>query len=148
MDTAECFTALYVIDSGLSMPCVIRTGLVMMAISGWEVLHYWWHVRTPHTGDLRSVQAGDVPPISRVHFEDAFDAVAPSVSPADLQRYIDWNSTFGSFRRMVWKCPHRNLNIYHSQYNARDLIATWSPCCLCLHPNAKTGQCHTRPLGW
>ena len=53
-------------------------------------------------GDLRSVQAGDVPPINRNHFEDAFDAVAPSVSPADLQRYIDWNGTFGSFRRMIW----------------------------------------------
>lgn len=52
-------------------------------------------------GDLLNVQADDVPPISRSHFQDAFDAVAPSVSPADLQRYVDWNGTFGSFRRMI-----------------------------------------------
>ena len=52
-------------------------------------------------GNLQHVKATDVPPISRKHFEDAFDAVAPSVTQADLQRYIDWNGIFGSFRRMV-----------------------------------------------
>jgi hypothetical protein len=34
------------------------------------------------------------------HFKEAYDEMSPSVSQADLQRYIDWNNQFGSFRRM------------------------------------------------
>jgi SpoVK/Ycf46/Vps4 family AAA+-type ATPase len=51
-------------------------------------------------GNLHKIDASDVPPIVRRHFDDAFECVMPSVSPSDLQRYIEWNSTFGSFRRM------------------------------------------------
>lgn len=51
-------------------------------------------------GDLRSIQAGDVPPICNDHFLEALDSVAPSVSQSDLSRYIEWNMQFGSFRRM------------------------------------------------
>ena len=51
--------------------------------------------------DLLHVRASDVPPIQMLHFEDALEAVAPSVSPGDLKRYLDWNAQFGSFRRMI-----------------------------------------------
>jgi len=51
-------------------------------------------------GNLSSIRAADVPSIDSRHFWDAFNAMAPSVSQADLKRYVDWNSTFGSFRRM------------------------------------------------
>lgn len=49
---------------------------------------------------LAEVRAGDVPPITRSHFVQALQGVGPSVSPADLQRYVDWNASFGSFQRM------------------------------------------------
>jgi SpoVK/Ycf46/Vps4 family AAA+-type ATPase len=57
-------------------------------------------VASSRSGNLHSIRANDVPPISKRHFDEAFDSVAPSVSTSDLKRYIDWNATFGSFRRM------------------------------------------------
>ncbi len=54
---------------------------------------------TSRQQDLLRIQAADVPPINMTHFEDALEAVAPSVSPGDLQRYLDWNAQFGSFRK-------------------------------------------------
>jgi SpoVK/Ycf46/Vps4 family AAA+-type ATPase len=51
-------------------------------------------------GNLKSIQASDVPHITMQHFKEAYDEMSPSVSQADLQRYIDWNNQFGSFRRM------------------------------------------------
>ena len=51
-------------------------------------------------GNLMEVRASDVPPITRGHFEEALERVAASVSQADLQRYIDWNNSFGSYRQM------------------------------------------------
>jgi hypothetical protein len=44
--------------------------------------------------------ASDVPPISMRHFEDALQSVGASVSTSDLDRYIEWNKTFGTYRRM------------------------------------------------
>ena len=44
--------------------------------------------------------ACEVPPITMKHFEDALQSVGASVSPSDLDRYIEWNSTFGTYRRM------------------------------------------------
>ena len=52
-------------------------------------------------GNLTRVRECDVPPITMGHFEEALQGVASSVSQADLQRYIDWNTTYGSYRRMV-----------------------------------------------
>lgn len=52
------------------------------------------------SGDLLNIAPGDVPPITARHFEEALEAVRPTVSPGDLQRYVDWNASFGSFRRM------------------------------------------------
>lgn len=49
-------------------------------------------------GNLQNVQARDIPPISVHHFAAAFSSVKPSVSQSDLQRYIQWNETFGSYR--------------------------------------------------
>ena len=51
-------------------------------------------------GDLKNISDSDVPPITLRHFDAAFDTVAPSVSQNDLKRYIDWNTTYGSYRRM------------------------------------------------
>jgi SpoVK/Ycf46/Vps4 family AAA+-type ATPase len=52
-------------------------------------------------GDLQNIDNSDVPPITLSHFLDAIEAVLPTVSSGDLQRYIDWNSSYGSFRRMT-----------------------------------------------
>lgn len=49
---------------------------------------------------LRNIRMDDLPFIETKHFEAAFDAVSSSVSQADLKRYINWNTEYGSFRRM------------------------------------------------
>ena len=51
-------------------------------------------------GGLGSIQAADMPPISLTHFKVALETVAPSVSAADLQKYVEWNSVFGTYRKM------------------------------------------------
>jgi SpoVK/Ycf46/Vps4 family AAA+-type ATPase len=51
-------------------------------------------------GNLKHIATRDVPPITVAHFLAAFESVMPSVSPSDLQRYIDWNTTYGSYRKM------------------------------------------------
>ena len=51
-------------------------------------------------GNLTRVRESDVPPITMGHFVDGLKGVCSSVSQADLQRYIDWNTTYGSYRRM------------------------------------------------
>ena len=51
-------------------------------------------------GGLGNIAVSDMPPIRRDHFEEALESVAPSVSTADLQRYIEWNSVYGSYRKM------------------------------------------------
>jgi SpoVK/Ycf46/Vps4 family AAA+-type ATPase len=50
------------------------------------------------SGRLSTVSRQNLPPISGEHFRKALSAVRPSVSQQDLQRYIDWNSSFGSYR--------------------------------------------------
>ena len=57
-------------------------------------------LQTTQQGGLGSIAAQDVPPVSVKHFEAAFESVLPSVSQGDLQRYIDWNKLYGSFRKM------------------------------------------------
>lgn len=51
-------------------------------------------------GGLRNIREEDVPPITAEHFQEALSTVTTSVSTSDLQRYIDWNSQYGSYRRM------------------------------------------------
>ena len=51
-------------------------------------------------GGLHDISVSDMPPIRRDHFEEALESVAPSVSKADLQRYVEWNSIYGSYRKM------------------------------------------------
>lgn len=51
-------------------------------------------------GNLLGISSADVPPIAVHHFNAALEAVMPTVSPGDLQRYVEWNASFGSFRRM------------------------------------------------
>lgn len=55
---------------------------------------------TRHSNSLQQINAHDVPPISMRHLEEALENVQPSVSPNDLQRYLDWNATYGSFRNI------------------------------------------------
>lgn len=52
-------------------------------------------------GDLNKIVNSEVPAISMNHFKDALESVLPTVSQSDLQRYIDWNTSYGSFRRMI-----------------------------------------------
>ena len=51
-------------------------------------------------GGLGNIAVSDMPPIRRDHFEEALESVAPSVSTADLQRYVEWNGVYGSYRKM------------------------------------------------
>lgn len=51
-------------------------------------------------GSIASISELDVPPISAADFAEALGAVSPSVSEADLTRYVDWNALFGSYRKM------------------------------------------------
>ena len=51
-------------------------------------------------GGLSRVQLNDMPSINKRHFEEALEAVAPSVSVSDLKRYVDWNGTYGTYRKM------------------------------------------------
>jgi SpoVK/Ycf46/Vps4 family AAA+-type ATPase len=49
--------------------------------------------------NVTSIREADIPQINRNHFDDALENVAPSVSQADLQKYIEWNSIYGSSNR-------------------------------------------------
>ena len=51
-------------------------------------------------GMLSSMRVEDVPAINTTHFKEALELVTPSVSQGDLVRYIDWNTLFGSYRRI------------------------------------------------
>ncbi len=44
------------------------------------------------------VEAKDVPHIAYKHFRQALRGMNPSVSPADLEVYIEWTKTYGSLR--------------------------------------------------
>ena len=48
-------------------------------------------------GDIATVDLEALPPISLDHFKDATRQVRPSVSDKDLDLYLEWNRTFGSF---------------------------------------------------
>lgn len=50
-------------------------------------------------GNLNNITAEDVPPVTFSHFEMALETVTPTVSQADLKRYLEWNSLYGSFKR-------------------------------------------------
>ena len=44
------------------------------------------------------VDANDLPPIAYKHFRQALRGMNPSVSPADLEVYVEWTKTYGSLR--------------------------------------------------
>ena len=44
------------------------------------------------------VNVGDVPPISYKHFKKSLKGTKPSVAPADLVQYEEWDATYGSKR--------------------------------------------------
>ena len=52
-----------------------------------------------HGNNVTSIRASDIPSICRRHFDDAMENVAPSVSQADLLKYVEWNSIYGSSNR-------------------------------------------------
>ena len=47
------------------------------------------------------VNADDVPPIAYKHFRQALRGMRPSVSPADLVQYIEWDKTYGTKRALT-----------------------------------------------
>eukprot|EP00981_Chlorochromonas_danica_P005092 scaffold1034_cov175-Ochromonas_danica.AAC.18 len=49
-------------------------------------------------GNLQNIRSCDIPPITINHFLKALATVKPTVSSTDLQRYLDWNNTYGSYR--------------------------------------------------
>jgi fidgetin-like protein 1 len=50
--------------------------------------------------ELDKIVATEVPPIAPRHFEEALSVLSASVSQEDLEKYIAWNATFGTYRRM------------------------------------------------
>jgi SpoVK/Ycf46/Vps4 family AAA+-type ATPase len=57
-------------------------------------------IAATHGNNLLHISADDVSSIAMRHFDEALEAVAPSVSQADLTRYLQWNAEFGSFRKL------------------------------------------------
>jgi hypothetical protein len=53
-----------------------------------------------HNRNLNDIDVEEMPPISMEHFQEALEAVLPTVTQSDLKRFIEWNAAFGSFRRM------------------------------------------------
>jgi hypothetical protein len=51
-------------------------------------------------GNLENINPRHIPPVTMKHFEIAFESVSPTVSPSDLSRYLEWNKTYGSFRKI------------------------------------------------
>lgn len=49
-------------------------------------------------GNLSNINERDISPLGTGHFVDAFQRVTASVSPGELDRYIKWNSEFGSYK--------------------------------------------------
>ena len=47
-------------------------------------------------GHVDGIQAGEVPPMELRHFETALRTVRASVSPSELERYLEWNRQYGS----------------------------------------------------
>jgi SpoVK/Ycf46/Vps4 family AAA+-type ATPase len=52
-------------------------------------------------GNISNVSKDELDHIQASHFNEAFSSVKPSVSSNDLQRYVDWNNAFGSYRLPV-----------------------------------------------
>ena len=52
-------------------------------------------------GNLATIRSSDVPQIANTHFEVALEAVRPTVSEGELDRYLDWNRQFGSFKNII-----------------------------------------------
>lgn len=53
-------------------------------------------VRSISISDMRNVAAENVRPVTFDDFLAALECVRASVSPKDLQQYVDWNKTYGS----------------------------------------------------
>lgn len=53
-------------------------------------------VRSISFTDMRNVAVDSVRPVNFNDFLNALSCVRASVSPDDLQQYIDWNNTYGS----------------------------------------------------
>jgi Vps4 C terminal oligomerisation domain len=51
-------------------------------------------------GSIADLSEEEAACISYENFVNALDAVAPSVSGKDLLRYVDWNTSFGSYRKV------------------------------------------------
>ena len=47
---------------------------------------------------LYGMQEREIPDITFGHFNEALGAVRPSVAKSDLETYLKWNETFGTFR--------------------------------------------------
>ncbi|KAG5482854.1 hypothetical protein LSCM1_06886 [Leishmania martiniquensis] len=47
--------------------------------------------------ELSTVAAADLRPVQRADFRQALKRLKPSVGPAEVQRYVEWNRLFGSF---------------------------------------------------
>ncbi len=52
-------------------------------------------VRELHMEELKKLSVSRIRPISRRDFEQSIPKIRASVSPATLNKYIEWNSTFG-----------------------------------------------------
>ncbi|KPA75181.1 putative katanin-like proteinserine peptidase Clan SJ family S16 [Leptomonas pyrrhocoris] len=54
-------------------------------------------LREMSVGQLSEVSVADLRPIQRRDFKQALKRLKPSVGPAEVERYVEWNQLFGSF---------------------------------------------------
>lgn len=52
-------------------------------------------VRELRVDELKQLSVSRIRPISRQDFAQALRKIRPSVTPSTIQKYVDWNRTFG-----------------------------------------------------
>lgn len=58
-------------------------------------------ISTLHGNNLGNISVNEFPPIVfSPHIEEALNAVSATVSVSDLRRYIEWNESFGTYKKL------------------------------------------------
>jgi spastin len=54
-------------------------------------------VRELRVDQLKELSVSRIRPVSREDFVQALKKIRPSVTPSTLEKYVNWNRTFGDF---------------------------------------------------
>ena len=61
--------------------------------------------------NLKNISANEFPPILYdPHILQALESVSSTVSPQDLKKYILWNSSFGTYKKLEAEVEHTLLH--------------------------------------